>query len=89
MLFFQIQFKISLANIVHAWYFWTWAGQFYFCLMTFGCEFLIKCASLKVGLVLVQVGFVLVQVSFLNPDFLIDAGMELDCSCAQMKAENI
>ena len=50
--------------------------------MTFGCEFLIKCASLKVGLVLVQV-------SFLYPDFLIDAGTELTCFWAQMKAENM
>ena len=25
---------------------------------------------------------------FLKPDFLSDAGMELTCSCAQMKAEN-
>ena len=26
---------------------------------------------------------------FLKPDFLSDAGMELTCSCAQMKAENM
>ena len=50
--------------------------------MTFGCEFLIKCASLKVGLVLVQV-------RFLNPDFLIDVGTELTCFWAQMRAENM
>ena len=50
--------------------------------MTFGCEFLIKWASLKVGLVLVQV-------RFLNPDFLIDAGTELTCFWAQMRAENM
>ena len=64
--------------------------------MTFGCEFLTKCASLKVGLVLVQVGLVLVQVglvlvqvSFSNPNFLIDACTELTCFGAQMKAENM
>jgi len=57
--------------------------------MTLGCDFLTKCASLKVGLVLVQVGFVLVQVSFLNPNFLIDVCTELTCFWAQMKAENM
>ena len=31
----------------------------------------------------------MVQVSFLKPDFLSDAGIELTCSCAQMKAENM
>ena len=57
--------------------------------MTFSFEFLTKCASLKVGLVLVQVGLVLVQVSFLNPNFLIDACTELTCFWAQMRAENM
>ena len=31
----------------------------------------------------------MVQVIFLKPNFLSDAGMELTCSCAQMKAENM
>ena len=35
------------------------------------------------------ISLVLVQVIFFKPDFLSDAGMELTCSCAQMKAENM
>ena len=31
----------------------------------------------------------MVQVIFLKANFLCDAGMELTCSCAQMKAENM
>ena len=31
----------------------------------------------------------MVQIIFLKPDFLSDAGMELTCYCAQMKAENM
>ena len=35
------------------------------------------------------IGFVLVQVTSLKHYFLSDAGMELTCSCAQMKAEDM
>ena len=35
------------------------------------------------------VGLVLVQVSFLKPDFLSDAGTEVTCFWAQIKAENM
>ena len=56
MLFFQIQFKISLANIGLC-TFLSWVGQLYFSLMRISFIFLIKCALLKVGLVLVQDSF--------------------------------
>ena len=32
---------------------------------------------------------IMVQGIFLKQNFLSDAGMELTCACAQMKAENI
>ena len=35
------------------------------------------------------ISLILVQVIFLKPDFLSDAGMELACSCGQMKAKNM
>ena len=43
----------------------------------------------KITWTILIITLVLIQVIFLKLDFLSDAGMELACSCAQMKAENM
>ena len=48
-----------------------------------------KLAFKKITWTILIISFVLVQVIFKKHDFLRDAGMELACSCVQLKAENM
>ena len=62
-----------------------WAQE----LVNFTLASLRKLGFKKLTWTILTISLGVIQVIFLKPDFLSDAGMELACFCAQMKAENM